>query len=123
MMERIEGIVFWVTVFLYMTAFLQHLFAFTRQSDRGVRRALTLLWAGLGMNTLLLALHWIATGHPPVVDACDLNFVGVALRKLPLEHVFEQSALDSQLESIDRDHCEDHDLPPRQRVLLADILA
>ena len=72
-MERIEGITFWVTVFLYMIAFLQHLFAFTRQSDRGVRRAIALLWAGLGMNTLLLALHWIATGHPPVVDSYELQ--------------------------------------------------
>ena len=31
-MERIEGIVFWITVFLYMAAFLKHLHAFTRNS-------------------------------------------------------------------------------------------
>jgi cytochrome c-type biogenesis protein CcsB len=72
-MEQIEGIVFWATVFLYMVSFLQHLYAFTRQSERGTNRAMALLWAGLGANTLLLALHWISTGHPPVVDSYELQ--------------------------------------------------
>ena len=72
-MEQIESIVFWITVFLYMAAFLKHLHAFTRTSKRGVQWAMGLLWAGLGMNTLLLALHWISTGHPPVVDSYELQ--------------------------------------------------
>jgi ABC-type transport system involved in cytochrome c biogenesis permease subunit len=72
-MEKIEGITFWITVFVYMASFLLHLHAFTRQSERGICRAMTLLWVGLGMNTLLLALHWIVTGHPPVVDSYELQ--------------------------------------------------
>lgn len=61
--------------------------------------------------------------NPPVVDACDLNFVGTALKTLPAESVYDQSALVEALESIDRDHCDDQDLPRRERILLADILA
>jgi ABC-type transport system involved in cytochrome c biogenesis permease subunit len=72
-MEQIENITFWVTVFLYMASFLQHLHAFTRQSERGIQRAMNLLWSGLGANTVLLALHWISTGHPPVVDSYELQ--------------------------------------------------
>jgi ABC-type transport system involved in cytochrome c biogenesis permease subunit len=67
-MGQIENIAFWSAVFLYMASFLQHLHAFTRQSEKGIHRAMILLWAGLGANTILLALHWKAAGHPPVVN-------------------------------------------------------
>jgi hypothetical protein len=65
----------------------------------------------------------VALVNPPVVDACDLNFVGTDLRTLPDEDVYDQSALEAALESIDRDHCSDHGLPQRERILLADLLA
>lgn len=73
MIELAESIIFWATVFLYMGSFLLHLRAFTRQSEPGVRRAMTLLWVGLAANTALLGLHWIHTGHPPVVDSYELQ--------------------------------------------------
>lgn len=73
MIEQAETIAFWATVFLYMATFLQHLHAFNRQSKKGVQRAKGLIWAGLAANTLLLALHWIQTGHPPVVDSYELQ--------------------------------------------------
>lgn len=72
-MEQAETIFFWSTVFLYMASFMQHLRAFIRQSDKGIKIAMGMLWMGLGANTALLALHWIRTGHPPVVDSYELQ--------------------------------------------------
>ena len=60
--------------------------------------------------------------QPPIIDSCDLNFIGTSLKTLPSEDVYDQSALIEGLESIDRDHCADHDLPRRERVLIAHIL-
>ena len=65
----------------------------------------------------------VAVVNPPVVDVCDLNFVGTALKVLPAEDVYDQSDLVAALESIDRDHFDSHDLPRRERILLADALA
>lgn len=72
-MEKIESITFWVTVFLYMASFLLHMRSFSRRSEAGIRRAMILLCTAFGSNTLLLALHWISTGHPPVVDSYELQ--------------------------------------------------
>jgi len=72
-MEHTESIVFWFTVFLYMGAFLQHLHSFSRQSEKGIQRAMTLLWAGWAFNTILLGLHWVKTGHAPVLEAYELQ--------------------------------------------------
>ncbi len=72
-MEKVESTLFWIVVFLYMASFLQHLHGFSRKSERGILRAMALLWFGLAMNTVLLAVRWIQAGHPPVVDPYELQ--------------------------------------------------
>jgi len=59
--------------------------------------------------------------NPPIVDACDLNFSGTSLKTLPSRDVLEQTALVERLETIDREHCADNDLPRGGRIPLADI--
>lgn len=77
MIEQIEKTAFWCTVFLYMIAFIVHVRSFSLQRDRGIRLAMGLLWAGLGANTILLALRWIQTGHAPVLDPYELQLSAV----------------------------------------------
>jgi len=72
-MEQLETTAFWSTVFIYMGAFILHVRSFSRGNDKGVRFAMGLLWAGLGANTILLGLHWMQTGHPPVLDPYELQ--------------------------------------------------
>ena len=72
-MELAEHVAFWSAVFLFMAAFLRHLHAFTHQSSRGVKQALLLLWLAFAASTLLLGIHWVSTGHPPVVEPYELQ--------------------------------------------------
>ena len=71
--QRIETYVFWATVFIFMGAFLIHMNAFRRKSQTGVNLAIWFMWAGLAAHSLLLGLHWVSTGHPPVVDPYELQ--------------------------------------------------
>jgi hypothetical protein len=64
----------------------------------------------------------VALVNPPVIDACDLNFTDTSLKVLPSEDVLDQTTLGGVLETIDRDHCADNDLPQRDRILIAHIL-
>ena len=61
--------------------------------------------------------------NPPIIDTCDLNFVGTSLTVLPAEDIFDQTAMLDKLETIDRDFCDDNDLPERERIPIAQILA
>lgn len=61
--------------------------------------------------------------NPPVLDVCDLNFVGVRLPSLPAEDVLEQTELDGKLAAIDDTYCERNDYPQGERVGIAQILA
>ena len=60
--------------------------------------------------------------NPPVIDACDLNFTEMPLQVLPSGDVFDQTALVEALETIDRDHCAQNDLPRGHRIPIAQIL-
>jgi len=60
--------------------------------------------------------------NPPIIDACDLNFTDTSLRVLSSADAFDQTAVVEALETIDRDHCADNDLPQRERILIAHIL-
>jgi len=64
----------------------------------------------------------VALVNPPIIDACDLNFTETSLKVLPSKDVFDQTALLEVLETIDRDHCVDNDLPQRHRIPIAHIL-
>ncbi len=72
-MELLENISFWCAVFLFMAAFIRHLHAFTHKTEKGVRQAILLMWLAFGASTVLLAVHWISAGHPPVVDPYELQ--------------------------------------------------
>ena len=61
--------------------------------------------------------------NPPVIDSCDLNFTRTSLEALPSGDVLDQTALIEELETIDRDHCADNDLPQRDRIPIVCILA
>ena len=61
--------------------------------------------------------------NPPVIDVCDLNFVGTRLHTLPAEDVLDQTSLDAAVAEIDYDYCESNDLPKGERVPIAHILA
>ena len=60
--------------------------------------------------------------NPPVIDVCDLNFVGTSLKTLPSEEVFDQTALEQSIDAIDRDYCAERDLPRGERVPIATVL-
>ena len=64
----------------------------------------------------------VALVNPPVIDVCDLNFTTTSLDLLPSDDVFDQTELVEALETIDRDHCADNDLPRRDRIPIARIL-
>ena len=64
----------------------------------------------------------VALVNPPVIDVCDLNFAETSLKILPSGDVFDQTALVEELETIDRDHCTDNNLPQRDRTPIAHIL-
>ncbi len=60
--------------------------------------------------------------QPPLVDVCDLNFTGTSLKLLPPEDAFDQTAMNEELESIDREYCNENGLPERGRVPITSIL-
>jgi cytochrome c-type biogenesis protein CcsB len=74
-MLRAEVLLFWLTVFAYVTAFCAHIFPFVRgKPPRAiVQRA---LWMGLLFHTATIVVRWIAGGHPPVTDTYELNLIG-----------------------------------------------
>ena len=61
--------------------------------------------------------------HPPVVEVCDKNFTGSALKVLSDDDVLDQTELVEALTEINRDHCRRHGLPDVVRVPIAQILA
>jgi len=65
----------------------------------------------------------VALVHPPVIDVCDLNFVGTPLRTLPAGDVIDQTGLEAAVAGIDADYCERNHLPQRERIPIARILA
>ena len=60
--------------------------------------------------------------NPPVIDVCDLNFTDTSLKVLPPADVLDQTALVEALDTIDRDHCAENNLPQGDRVPIAHIL-
>ena len=74
-MLRAEVLLFWLTVFAYVTAFCAQIFPFVRRkAPRAiVERA---LWLGLLFHTATVVARWMAAGHPPVTDTYELNLIG-----------------------------------------------
>jgi len=66
--------------------------------------------------------HEVPMVNPQVIDVCDLNFVGLSLKALPLADVYDQTTAVESLEAIDREYCDDNDLPPGERIPIAHLL-
>lgn len=75
-MEQAEIIFFWATIFIYVGSFCVHLFGFMQDSNKSVKFAVVLLWAGLIFHTATALFRWIAGGHAPVTDGYELNLTG-----------------------------------------------
>lgn len=75
-MTGLESILFWVTLFTYVSAFALHIFSFAGRKERGINAALLLLWGGLLVHTAVALTRWITGGHPPVTDTYELNLTG-----------------------------------------------
>jgi hypothetical protein len=65
----------------------------------------------------------VALVNPPVLDVCDLNFVGTPLACLPPEDAIDQTDLDAAVAGIDDAYCERNGLPRGERIPIARILA
>ncbi len=65
----------------------------------------------------------LALIHPPIVDVCDKNFTGSALKLVSDEDTLEQTELVDALTTIDRDHCRRQGLADVVRIPIAQILA
>jgi cytochrome c-type biogenesis protein CcsB len=76
-MQEIEIILFWATIFTYISAFCLHLFGFVGQKDKGVTYAFRILWCGLLIHSALSLVRWIDAGHAPVTDTYELNMIGM----------------------------------------------
>jgi Fe-S-cluster containining protein len=66
--------------------------------------------------------HEVPMVNPPIVDVCDLNFVELSLKALPLVDVYDQTTAVESLEAIDREHCERNELPLGERIPIAHLL-
>jgi cytochrome c-type biogenesis protein CcsB len=76
MMPKIEVILFWVTLFTYVSAFFLYLFGAVNGKESWVKLAFPVLWAGLLFHTAVGILRWVSGGHPPFTDTYELNLTG-----------------------------------------------
>ena len=76
MTARVEIILFWATVFIYVVVFCLQLFWFISQKGWGLKNAVRILWLGLLCHTATGIVRWIVSGHPPVTDTYELNLIG-----------------------------------------------
>ncbi|MCK5220548.1 MAG: hypothetical protein KAR14_03135, partial [Candidatus Aminicenantes bacterium] len=76
-MENVEVILFWVTIFLYVGAFVSQIFGFINKKDKPLQYSSFLIKAGFIFHTATAIVHWIASKHPPVTDTYELNLTGV----------------------------------------------
>lgn len=75
-MTGVETILFWITLFIYVTAFCLHLFGFISRNEKCLVWWSRFLWAGFVLHTAVGVVRWIAGGHPPVTDTYELNLTG-----------------------------------------------
>ena len=61
--------------------------------------------------------------NPPVIDVCDKNFTGGALKLVSDDDVMEQTELVRELTEIDREHCARRGLADVVRIPIKEILA
>ena len=71
-----EASLFWLTVFLYVMAFVLQLSGFVTGWQTGGRVARWAVLAGLAVHTALLGARWAAGGHAPVTNTYELNLTG-----------------------------------------------
>lgn len=65
----------------------------------------------------------VALINSPVLDVCDLNFVGSRLESLPGEDVIDQTTLEAAVAEIDDEYCAASGAPRGERIPIAHILA
>jgi cytochrome c-type biogenesis protein CcsB len=76
-MAKIEEILFWMTIFTYVLAFLWHLFSLMRGKAERSNAALQILWLAFLLHTATGIARWIDANHPPVTDAYEFNLTGM----------------------------------------------
>ncbi|MCK4766579.1 MAG: cytochrome c biogenesis protein CcsA [Candidatus Aminicenantes bacterium] len=75
-MPKIEILLFWIMIFVYVGAFALHLFSFVSRKEKSTKFAFYLLWIGLALHTAVGIVRWITAAHPPVTDTYELNLTG-----------------------------------------------
>ena len=75
-MVLLEGILFWLAVFAYVTSFMVLIPALTGSKERFWSVGQWLAGAGLLFHTVTLGVRWIDAGHIPVTDTYELNLIG-----------------------------------------------
>jgi len=81
-MIHAEVTFFWVSIFIYLAAFLTALTGFVRNRSSLVGRAVQLMTVAFIAHTITVAARWISAGHAPVTDNYELNLTGMWLTVL-----------------------------------------
>src|SRR5210317_214948 len=76
-MGQMEVILFWATIFIYLTGFCFSVFGFVRTKISLSRRAVSVMTLGFCVHTATLIARWIAGNHVPVTNTYELNLVGM----------------------------------------------
>lgn len=66
-MSKIEGILFWISMFLYFFCFVLYLMDAVFKKERAGRIAWKLFIGGFILQTLTIAWRWYLSGRPPVM--------------------------------------------------------
>ena len=71
-----EIIIFWITVFGYVTAFLLLLHGIVHKNENIKKYVMHILWLSIFSHTLVIIFHWILTGHSPVTNTFENSLAG-----------------------------------------------
>ena len=75
-MPKIEIMLFWSAIFVYIVSFCFYLSGFFATKPKLTKCAHRFLWLALILHTSTAVIRWIAGSHPPVTDTYELNLTG-----------------------------------------------
>lgn len=81
-MPQLELTFFWITIFIYLAAFLTALTGFVRNRSSLISKAVLLMLVGFIAHTITGVARWVSSGHAPVTDNYELNLTGMWLMVL-----------------------------------------
>jgi len=73
---NIEAIIFWITLFTYVSVFCFAAIGFVYQKEKLGNTAVKLLWLALLFHTVTAIIRWATGNHPPVTNTYELNLTG-----------------------------------------------